>query len=84
MTPVEQQATQESPVAKGVPAAQELVARLTGRPPEATRWALSYLQRTHAYSTARTRERLGWEPQVALAEGMRRTEAWLRAEGLLG
>ena len=26
---------------------------------------------------------LGWEPRVSLQEGMRRTEAWLRAEGYL-
>ena len=63
--------------------AQELAARVSGRPPAATRWALSYLMRTSAYSTARTRERLGWEPQIDLAEGMRRTEAWFREEGLL-
>lgn len=62
---------------------QELVARVTGRPPAATRWAISYLMRTHTYSTARARERLGWEPQVSLEEGMRRTEAWFREEGML-
>ena len=71
------------PLLRAAVGAQELAARVTGRPPEATRWALSYLMRTCAYSNARARERLGWEPQVELAEGMRRTEAWFRAEGLL-
>lgn len=26
---------------------------------------------------------LGWEPQIGLVEGMKRSEAWLRAEGLI-
>ena len=37
----------------------------------------------HAYSVSRARELLGWEPRVDLDEGMRRTEAWFREEGLL-
>jgi nucleoside-diphosphate-sugar epimerase len=32
---------------------------------------------------SRAREVLGWEPQVDLDEGMRRTEAWFREEGFL-
>lgn len=42
-----------------------------------------YLCRTGTYSIAKARRLLGYEPQVDLAEGMRRTEDWLRAEGLL-
>jgi nucleoside-diphosphate-sugar epimerase len=71
------------PLLRAAVGAQELAARVTGRPPEATRWAISYLLRTSTYSTARARERLGWEPRVDLSEGMRRTEAWFREEGLL-
>ncbi len=32
----------------------------------------------------KARRLLGYEPQVDLAEGMRRTEAWLREQGLVG
>ncbi|MBI5104589.1 MAG: NAD(P)-dependent oxidoreductase [Solirubrobacterales bacterium] len=63
--------------------ALELVARARGREPLMTREALIYVSRHAAYPNARAREVLGWEPQVGLDEGMRRTEAWLRAEGLL-
>jgi nucleoside-diphosphate-sugar epimerase len=45
--------------------------------------AVRYLNREHAYTVSRAREVLGWEPQVDLDEGMRRTEAWFREEGLL-
>lgn len=66
-----------------VAAGAELHARATGATPDVTREALRYLSRTHTYSTARAREELGWAPQVDLVEGMRRTEAWCRATGLL-
>lgn len=42
-----------------------------------------YLCRTGTYSIEKARRLLGYEPQVDLTEGMRRTEKWLRAEGLL-
>ena len=62
---------------------EERVARVAGRPPTVTAAAMRYLNREHAYSVSRARERLGWEPRVDLDEGMRRTEAWFREEGLL-
>ena len=46
--------------------------------------AITYLTRTGTYSIDKARRELGYEPKVDLAEGMRRTEAWLREEGLLG
>lgn len=64
--------------------ALELVARARRRPPEITREALTYISRRAVYPNDRARRLLGWRPQVALDEGMARTEAWLRAEGLLG
>ena len=45
--------------------------------------ALRFVSRAAAYPNARAREELGWAPRVSLDEGMRRSEAWLRAEGLL-
>lgn len=44
---------------------------------------LIFLQRKAVYPNERARRVLGWEPQVDLDEGMRRTENWLRKEGML-
>jgi nucleoside-diphosphate-sugar epimerase len=44
---------------------------------------LQFLMRRAVFPNARAREVLGWEPKVTLAEGMRRTEAWLRETGRL-
>ena len=61
----------------------ELRARLTGEPPDVTREAIRYITRRAVYPNDRARDLLGWEPQVQLDEGMRRTESWLRAERLI-
>jgi nucleoside-diphosphate-sugar epimerase len=50
---------------------------------EVTPGALQFISRRAVYPNARAREVLGWEPEVALDEGMARVEAWLRSEGLL-
>lgn len=71
------------PLAMVAGGAQELAARFTGKPPTFTRNAITFVSRKAAYSNSRAREILGWEPRVTLAEGMRRTEAWFRSEGLL-
>jgi nucleoside-diphosphate-sugar epimerase len=71
------------PLAVAAGAAQELAARVTGRPPTLSRNAITFVSRKAAYSNRRARELLGWEPKVSLDEGMRRTEAWFREEGLL-
>ena len=42
-----------------------------------------YIARRGGYSIAKARALLGYRPAVDLAEGMRRTEAWLRANGML-
>lgn len=62
---------------------EERVAQVARRPPTVTAAAMRYLNREHAYSVSRARERLGWVPRVDLDEGMRRTETWFREEGLL-
>jgi nucleoside-diphosphate-sugar epimerase len=71
------------PLAAGVGAAQELIARVTGKPPVFTRNAIEFVSRRAVYSNRRAREVLGWEPKVTLEEGMRRTEEWFREQGLL-
>ena len=62
---------------------QELIARVTGRPPLLSRSAITFISRRAVYPNTRAREELGWEPAVALEEGMARTEAWARAAGLV-
>lgn len=72
------------PVVEAVAAGSELVARLTGRPPAVTREAIRYISRRAVYPNDRARELLGWEPRVGFEEGMARSEAWLRGQGMLG
>lgn len=65
-------------------AVPEGVAAVTGNPTEIRRESMRYLARSGTYSIAKAREMLGYQPRVDLAEGMRRTETWLRNQGLLG
>ena len=59
------------------------IERARGHRTEMNPAAVDYLTRTGTYGIERARTMLGWEPKVDLAEGMRRTEAWLREERLL-
>jgi nucleoside-diphosphate-sugar epimerase len=67
-------------VARAAAAALDAVARARGARNELTPAAVDYAMRRGTYSIARARAELGYEPAVGLEEGMRRTEAWLRAE----
>ena len=58
-------------------------ARLVDPGTEISTVAVRYFCRTGTYSIEKARRLLGYEPQVDLAEGMVRVEAWLRSEGLL-
>ena len=62
-------------------AGAELVARLRGAPPAFTSRAPTFIDRRGTASAERIRA-LGWEPEVALDEGLRRSADWARAEGL--
>jgi nucleoside-diphosphate-sugar epimerase len=70
-------------LARSAARVMDAAARLRGGRSELTPGAIDYTMRRGTYSIARAREVLGYEPQVDLDEGMRRTEAWLRSEGLL-
>jgi nucleoside-diphosphate-sugar epimerase len=50
---------------------------------EVTTAAVRYLTRRGTYSIEKARALLGYEPVVDLDEGMRRSEQWLRGEGLV-
>ncbi|HMS62114.1 MAG TPA: NAD-dependent epimerase/dehydratase family protein [Solirubrobacteraceae bacterium] len=71
------------PVLRAAAGVLELRARVTGRPADVTREAIRYITRHAVYPNDRARDLLGWEPQVDLDEGLRRTEDWLRAERLI-
>ena len=60
----------------------EGVAALRGRPPSMTRHSVVLIGRRGSVSAAKLRA-LGWGPKVSCDEGMRRTEEWFRAEGLI-
>jgi len=63
---------------------QSRVARARGTVSDLTPDGVRYLAlRRGTYGIATARDLLGWEPQVGLAEGMSRTEAWVREQGLL-
>ncbi len=47
-------------------------------------YAVEYVTHRGTYSIAKAARLAGWRPRVTLADGMARTEAWLRTEGLLG
>jgi nucleoside-diphosphate-sugar epimerase len=73
------------PSALAVPLARAagVLSRMRGRPSEVNEISMRYFMRTGTYSIAKARRELGYEPAVDLAEGMRRTELWLRDQGLL-
>ena len=69
--------------ARAAALALEAGAGLVRREPPFSRRTLEYVTHPGTYAIGRAREALGWAPRVPLAEGMRRTEAWLRSEGHL-
>ena len=56
---------------------------LLGKQTEMGRGAMEMLSKKNTVSNEKAHRLLGWHPQVDLEEGMRRTEAWLRADGML-
>ena len=56
---------------------------LLGKKTEMGRGAMEMLSKKNTVSNAKAHKLLGWQPKVDLEEGMRRTEAWLRAEKML-
>jgi nucleoside-diphosphate-sugar epimerase len=60
-----------------------LLGRLLGKPTEASRQTMLMLSKNHPMSMQKAQEMLGYAPKIDLAEGMRRTELWLREQGLI-
>jgi nucleoside-diphosphate-sugar epimerase len=61
----------------------EGVAKVTGTPPRLSRRAVGYWTQNGTYTITKARIKLGYNPRITLAEGMTRTEAWLREAGHL-
>ena len=57
--------------------------RALGKTPPLSGRTLEYVTHPGTYSVEKAARVLGWRPAVGLNEGMVRTEAWLRAEGLV-
>jgi nucleoside-diphosphate-sugar epimerase len=72
-----------TPIALAGAHAAAAVNRLRGVESEVNPVSMRYFARTGGYSIAKARVLLGYEPAVALEDGMRRTEAWLRDQGLV-
>lgn len=76
--------TVPTPVAIALATVVGRVEQMRGRDSEVNAATMRYLARTGGYSREKAERLLGWVPQVELDEGMRRTERWLREQGLLG
>ena len=72
-----------TPVALALARLNELAYRFRSGTTEVNPATIRYLTRRGTYSIDKARRELGYEPQVDLAEGMARTEAWLREEGVI-
>ena len=59
----------------------EIKAGLQGKKASLNRGAVQALRSDNSFSNNKARKILGWTPKVDLSEGMKLTEAWLRAEG---
>jgi len=71
------------PLLTAIAGATETVAKARGQAPAFGRHGITLVDRRGTASNARAREELGWEPQVELDEGLRRSAEWLREEGLV-
>lgn len=70
-------------VAEGLAGAMAVYGRLRGVEVEVNPSAVAYILRTGTYSIEKARRLIDYAPRIELDEGMRRTERWLREQGLL-
>jgi len=72
-----------TPVAVAAAGAIAAVNRVRGAESEVNPVSMRYFARRGGYSIEKARLLLGYEPAVTLADGMARTEAWLRQQRLI-
>lgn len=56
---------------------------VVGQKPDTLPQSVNWVTRPYAYSIAKARSQLGYEPKIDLEEGMRRTREWLQKTDLL-
>lgn len=61
----------------------EGLARVQGKPAQLNRRVIRTMRSNNSFSIRKAGRMLGWQPRIDLAEGMRRTETWLRMHGYL-
>ena len=61
----------------------ELACKPLGIDPPLHRRRVDFFRKTRSFDIGRVRRELGWRPRVGLAEGLERTVAWYRQEGLV-
>jgi nucleoside-diphosphate-sugar epimerase len=61
----------------------EVQARVRGKPAQFNRRVVRTMRSNNSFSIRKAEQSLGWQPRIDLAEGMRRTEAWLGTQGYL-
>ena len=59
-----------------------IIFKLLGKPTELGRGAMEMLSKKNTVSNQKAHDLLGWQAQVSLEEGMKRTEVWLREQGI--
>lgn len=68
------------PLLRAVAGGMEFAARFTGREPMLTRYSVGAVNFSMTLSNARAIAELGYTPRYSMAEGIRRTAAWLKAQ----
>ncbi|MBI5652569.1 MAG: NAD(P)-dependent oxidoreductase, partial [Chloroflexi bacterium] len=70
-------------LALAITTAFELIAKITGTPPLVAKSSIEFYSHRIVFDISKATRLLGYQPRISFAEGMRRTEEWLRAEKLL-
>jgi nucleoside-diphosphate-sugar epimerase len=71
------------PVAQLVALGMEMSEKITGSRPVLSRSAVGFLTRQAVFNISKAKTQLGYQPKISLAEGMKMTEQWLRAEKII-
>lgn len=71
------------PIAWTGAAVLEAIGKITGITPPLSRTGVAFFSENRRFSWQKARQQFGYQPQVDLAEGIRRTVAWYQKQNLL-